>query len=223
MVVDRQVTCPNTRDYQHVKLEQMDTIPPPKAIVVQMCPVGWFRYCPQELIRAGCLAHQCKLSSSPRPSFAQRLFKRPDKCTPELKEAYEFVLRNYRAGDHVLIFDEWFDRESERNLRSNRHNIIWQLANALDTGSSPHTPASDPVNPKIPIKCIFFDCWDFAQLDWSGVDRLMSEFPSRVENFLFLRDHKPAINHYVVQRGSLGQITRKESWYSRDGGLSRWS
>lgn len=25
-----------------------------------------------------------------------------DKCTPELKEAYEFVLRNYRAGDHVL-------------------------------------------------------------------------------------------------------------------------
>lgn len=38
--MDRQVTCPNTRDYQHVKLEQMDTIPPPKAIVVQMCELS---------------------------------------------------------------------------------------------------------------------------------------------------------------------------------------
>ncbi|KAF8606140.1 hypothetical protein BDV93DRAFT_361879 [Ceratobasidium sp. AG-I] len=71
------------------------------------------------------------------------------------------------------------------------------------------TPAR-PLESKISIKCVYLKYGGYVNLQHSGVDQVSSDFPSTIENMLYLNGD----NAYVVQRDLRGQIRRKEIWYT---------
>ncbi|KAF8595035.1 hypothetical protein BDV93DRAFT_528938 [Ceratobasidium sp. AG-I] len=195
----------------------MDIVPAPRVIVVEFqserdlkgdLRFGGFR-------GAACLEHACILPDVLPPSVLDRMLGHKNPYVPNVEAAYEFVVRNYRAGDYVVMLDAEFDPSttSEMAVRKIRHAAIRQLAKALDTGTF-HKSRRDLAGGRIPIKCIFlrFTCED--PLGWSGVDQLLLGLPSTVENFLCFDGHiSGGYSAYAIERGSLGRINRKESWH----------
>ncbi|KAF8601928.1 hypothetical protein BDV93DRAFT_607866 [Ceratobasidium sp. AG-I] len=73
--------------------------------------------------------------------------------TPALRAAYEFVVGNYRAGDHVVILDTvyYLSITNERPEQRTQRTAILQLTAALDAGSLQKT-GRDLAGERIPIK-----------------------------------------------------------------------
>ncbi|KAF8594338.1 hypothetical protein BDV93DRAFT_565535 [Ceratobasidium sp. AG-I] len=145
----------------------------------------------------------------PPPSFLDRMLRRKSPLESYLKETYEFVVGNYQAGDTVMILDTIVYLISVNLLaRKNRHTAIRQLAAALDRGFL-HKSRGAVVGERIPIKCVFLRFLD-EDLRWSGVDQLLSDLPSTVEN------KNSGSSAYAIERGLYGQIKRKELWHSQE-------
>ncbi|KAF8597652.1 hypothetical protein BDV93DRAFT_527247 [Ceratobasidium sp. AG-I] len=162
----------------------------------------------------------------PQPSFVDRLLKRKSHWAPKVKAGYDFVVENYRAGDHVVMLDTVYDSAVTNVMvgRKNRRAAVRELTTALDTGSLDKS-RSDLAGERIPIKCVFLRFSNEDPLGWPGVDQLLSKLPSTVESFLCLDQQRDSGDTaYVIQRGSYGQIRRKELWHSLESSLSayRW-
>ncbi|KAF8597608.1 hypothetical protein BDV93DRAFT_513195 [Ceratobasidium sp. AG-I] len=124
----------------------------------------------------------------------------------QIKAAHRFVVENYQHGDHVILLG-WLGWEK---VRGPWYAAIRQLAASL----------------VLPLACleVIYQVPGFQYivgdqtLSWSAVDRILSDFPSTVENFLC----KSPGDAYVVQRGSYGQDIRKEAWLRTDGLWRIW-
>ncbi|KAF8594456.1 hypothetical protein BDV93DRAFT_529303 [Ceratobasidium sp. AG-I] len=160
------------------------------------------------LLRARCLVHECILPYASHPSFVHRIFGRGKPYASEIKAAYEFIVKNYRVGDQILIFDGVYLSSLRQK---DRHIAIGELVTALNAGFSPSATASGPINEKVPIKCVFLSSRGPGLPP--GSDVLLFGSPSTVENLLCVHDYKYHYDGYVVQRGSYGQVKRKETWY----------
>ncbi|KAF8597632.1 hypothetical protein BDV93DRAFT_527235, partial [Ceratobasidium sp. AG-I] len=147
----------------------------------------------------------------PPPSFLDRMLRRKSPLAPYLQETYEFVVGSYQTGDSVVILDAF--RSFDLITRNYRHTVIRQLAAALDRGFL-HRSKDAIVGESIPIKCVFL-CVTGEDLRWSGVDQLLSDLPSTVENLLcFDGNTDRGSSGYAIERGLYGQIKRKELWHS---------
>ncbi|KAF8593726.1 hypothetical protein BDV93DRAFT_584021 [Ceratobasidium sp. AG-I] len=153
-----------------------------------------------------------------------------------IKAAYEFVVENYVVGDHVVLFDMLYGTqiETDKLFQKNQYLAMARLATALalqlntaqDKGSLQKKSGSSSVGGKILINRLMQTLWtsrllmsffnkarEDSLLQWSGFDKLSFKFPSTVENFLCFERRADACGAYVIQRGSQGQIKRKEVWY----------
>ncbi|KAF8601956.1 hypothetical protein BDV93DRAFT_607778 [Ceratobasidium sp. AG-I] len=146
--------------------------------------------------------HKPNLKSESQSLFA-RVFRPNAPYQSQMMEAQRFVIENYNRGDHVMLLDWWLD-----DIGGPRYTAIRQLATALTTGSSARTFESNLPSDRIPIKCIYLD-FSFIEIpQHSIIDRVLSDFPSTVENLLFMSSQQAC----AVQRGTDGRVMRKEMW-----------
>ncbi|KAF8595045.1 hypothetical protein BDV93DRAFT_121700 [Ceratobasidium sp. AG-I] len=189
----------------------MDIVPAPRVIIVCFQISGETNEFLEICRESWCLVHGCTLPYVPPASFLDRMLRRNAPPAAEVRAAYDFLVASYRAGDHVVLVDSVYPG---RHSDLSRHTTIRQFVTALDTGFL-HKPRSGSVGERIPIKCIFFRFTLPRPLVWSGVDQLLSDLPTTVENLLCF-DKRPGLGFsaYAIERGSYGRIRRKESWHS---------
>ncbi|KAF8594339.1 hypothetical protein BDV93DRAFT_565536 [Ceratobasidium sp. AG-I] len=190
----------------------MEVVSMPRVIVVYFqIPQTYDNY--HERFRAaGCLAHACMLTDAPTPSVMNRMLRRRKKPLARyVKDAYEFVVGNYQAGDSVVIIDTLSHNNYDDSLilQNNRHTVIRELSAALDNGSL-HKSSNAATDERIPIKCVFL-CFSGPDPRRSGMNELLSYFPPTTENLLcFNKNTIVDYRAYAIQRGSYGRIKRKE-------------
>ncbi|KAF8600112.1 hypothetical protein BDV93DRAFT_589930 [Ceratobasidium sp. AG-I] len=164
------------------------------------------------LDRSGTQCHVHKSYPSEKQlSLSARMFRRDDPYQSQIEVAHRFVMDNYQPGDYVILLGRMWDEM----LDGSRYVAIRQLATHLDTGTTPGASRHSVPHGRVPVTCVYLDYASeqvlYEQmLQLSTADRILSDFPSTIENLLCTGYY----DAYVIQRGVPGFAIRKETWMS---------
>ncbi|KAF8600589.1 hypothetical protein BDV93DRAFT_546302 [Ceratobasidium sp. AG-I] len=181
-----------------------------------------------------CRVHKSDLRQYKSASLTKRMFRRGGPYQSQIREAYRFVVENYKLGDDVILAPLEAAR-LVRNRRTQRPELCchWTARNSSERRKNYRRPGKRPTEQEdtdkaanqssmckmlILIFCSFTlrasEVRDFKASQISAVDRALCYPPSSIENLLCMRLNKA----FVVQRGAYNQIIRERSkaWLSKD-------
>ncbi|KAF8607110.1 hypothetical protein BDV93DRAFT_520019, partial [Ceratobasidium sp. AG-I] len=154
---------------------------------------------------------ECLMDEHALPIISRSLFRRifgpRHPYGSQVQAACRFVVDNYRSGDSVMLFG-WTRDGRPGDLR---YIALRELALALGTGSYSDS-RSNRSGGRIPLKCVCIINLRFGFNQWSGFDQVLSDFSPIIESIVFMS----GCDVHAVQRGTKGQIKRKEMWRSNE-------